>query len=444
MKHLITAVDKYSPAEALGIKPGDYLVSLCGMDVVDVIDYEQLTCTDKLTCVFEHNGEQTECEIEKDLYEPLGLGFESSLMSPIRQCKNHCIFCFIDQMHTGGRKTLHFKDDDWRLSLIMGNYVTLTNVDDTEFERIIQRRVSPLYISVHSTDGEIRKLMMRNPTAVRIKERLARLKAENLSFHSQIVLCPGINDGEALRSTLEDLYSYSPAAKSVAVVPVGLTKFRDGLYPLRTMTKDEAVITIGMIEEMQKRCLQESGTRFVFPSDEMYIIADLPLPRDEEYEDYPQIENGVGLLRRFEYEIMSGIYDFEDEIIRTMQGRHVHIHGVSGVSAHAFVQDVLGRLGKYGIDIELHPIENDFFGRTVTVSGLVTAGDIIKQLDGIPIELLLLPHTMVRENTIVMLDSKTVDDISAALGCKARIMPCYDGGDFMERLLEIISEELLK
>ena len=444
MKHLITSVDKNSPADALGIRPGDYLVSLCGTDVIDVIDYEQLTCTDKITCVFESDGELHEGIVDKDEYEPFGLGFESSLMSPVRQCKNHCIFCFIDQMHTGGRKTLHFKDDDWRLSLIMGNYVTLTNVDDAEFERIIARRVSPLYISVHATDGEVRKKMMRNPTAVRIRERLSRLRDERLKFHCQIVLCPGINDGEVLKETLSDLYSYAPYAQSVAVVPVGLTKYREGLFPLRTMTRDEARETIAFIEEMQKKCLAEQGTRFVFPSDEMYIEADLPLPAEETYEDYPQIENGVGLLRKFEYEFLSGVDDLADEIRNAMQGRHVRVDGVTGVSAYPFLQNTFDALKEFGIELILHPIENDFFGHTITVSGLVTAGDIINQLAGQKSELLLLPHTMVRENTIVMLDGKTVEEISQSLHCRAHVCPCYDGGEFIEEMLRIISEELLK
>lgn len=234
MKHRITAIDMDSIAEELGVEPGWSLVSVDGEAVLDVIDYEQLTTKETLELCFEtSDGESVYADVEKELYEPLGLNFESGLMSPIKSCKNHCVFCFIDQMPKGVRSTLHVKDDDWRLSLIMGNYVTLTNIDDAEFTRILKRRVSPLYISVHATDGEVRKAMMRNPTAVRLMERLGRLKREGMQFHAQIVLCPGLNDGEILTNTLRDLFSLAPAAQSVAVVPVGLTKHRDGLTPLR-------------------------------------------------------------------------------------------------------------------------------------------------------------------------------------------------------------------
>ena len=443
MKHLIISVEKGSPAYRAGMRQGDFLVTLCGTDVCDVIDYEQLSCTETLDVTYERDGILHDVVIEKDEYEPLGLEFESSLMSPIRQCKNHCIFCFIDQMHTGGRKTLHFKDDDWRLSLIMGNYVTLTNVDDAEFERIIKRRVSPLYISVHATDGEVRKLMMRNPTAVRIKERLQRLHDENLKFHCQIVLCPNINDKDILRQTIEDLYSYTPAAQSVAVVPVGLTKFREGLYPLRCLTKEEANDTIDMIEAYQKRFLDECGSRFVFASDEMYIMAGRELPPEEAFEDYPQIENGVGLLRKFEYELCEELSYAEDDIKALMQGRTVRIDGVTGMSAYGFLCKLFEKLKKYGIEIVLHPIRNDFFGSTITVAGLLTATDIMAQMKDESIGCLIMPHNMVRENTTVFLDGKSVDDIKEKLNCRAHILHSYDGAVFLHELTDIIGEGLL-
>ena len=249
MRHLITAVDPDSIAEELGIEPGWSLASIDGEEILDVIDYEQLTTKEALELCFETpEGESVYADVEKELYEPLGLNFESGLMSPIKSCKNHCVFCFIDQMPKGVRDTLHVKDDDWRLSLIMGNYVTLTNIDDAEFARILKRRVSPLYISVHATDGEIRKAMMRNPTAVRIMERLSRLKEEGMQFHAQIVACPGLNDGEVLSQTLSDLLKLAPAAQSVAVVPVGLTRYREKLYPLRTLTREEARDVILRVE----------------------------------------------------------------------------------------------------------------------------------------------------------------------------------------------------
>ena len=241
MRQRIIAIDNNSIAEELGIKPGFSLLRINGEPVEDVIDYEQLTAETSISLELEtDNGEVIEADVEKDEYEPLGLYFESGLMSPVRSCKNKCVFCFIDQMPKGGRETLHFKDDDWRLSLIMGNYVSLTNVNDKEFDRMLRRRVSPLYISIHSTDGDIRKRMMANPTAGRIMERLYALKEAGLSFHGQIVVCPELNDGESLKKSIRELYALRPAAQTLALVPVGITKFRQGLYPLRLLTKQEA------------------------------------------------------------------------------------------------------------------------------------------------------------------------------------------------------------
>lgn len=437
MKHLIKSVDKGSPAEEAGIHEGAYLLKIDGSEVVDVIDYEQLTCTDRLLAEFElEDGSVLEADIEKDMYAPLGLNFESALMSAVRQCKNHCIFCFIDQMHTGGRKTLHFKDDDWRLSLIMGNYVTLTNVDDEEFERIIKRRVSPLYISVHATDGEIRKRMMRNPTADIIMQRLSRLKEEKLRFHAQIVLCPEINDGEVLKKTVEDLYSLYPAAESVAVVPVGLTKHREGLYPLRCLTRDEAREVIVMTEKLQERFFAESGTRFVFCSDEMYVYAKMPLPAEECFEDYPQIENGVGLLRKFEYEFINELEDMSEKLRKKLLGKKIHLHGATGVSAYSFLQCLFDKLERYNIKIELHPIRNDFFGETVTVAGLTCAQDIAAQLVGKGIKQLIIPATMLRENDDVFLDGVRVHELEKELDCEIIALPCYDGGVFLKTLVK--------
>ena len=443
MKHLISGVAKGSPAEDIGIKAGDSLLEINGSEVVDIIDYEQLTCNDRLLAVFElADGEVIEADIEKDTYSPLGLEFESSLMSPVKQCKNHCIFCFIDQMRPGGRKTLHFKDDDWRLSLIMGNYVTLTNVDDKEFERMIKRRVSPLYISVHSTDGEIRKKMLRNPAAEGIMDKLIKLKSEGLNFHAQIVLCPGINDGEVLKKTIEDLYSLSPAAQSVAVVPVGLTKNREGLFPLRRLTPIECIDTIRMIEEYQKRFLAESGSRFVFASDEMYTYAKLELPKEESYEDYPQLENGVGLLRKFEYEFDYALEDECENIKKMLKGRKVTIHGATGVAAYNFLSRLYSKLEQIGITLELIPIKNTFFGEMVTVTGLTCACDIIEQLKSKDIKHLLIPHNMLRENDNIFLDGYTTDDLEHELDCNVHKIYCHDGSEFLTELIALIKNIL--
>ena len=436
MRHLITAVDPDSIAEELGIEPGWSLASIDGEEILDVIDYEQLTTKEALELCFETpEGESVYADVEKELYEPLGLNFESGLMSPIKSCKNHCVFCFIDQMPKGVRNTLHVKDDDWRLSLIMGNYVTLTNIDDAEFARILKRRVSPLYISVHATDGEIRKAMMRNPTAVRIMERLSRLKEEGMQFHAQIVACPGLNDGEVLSQTLSDLLKLAPAAQSVAVVPVGLTRYREKLYPLRTLTREEARDVILRVEACNAQAIAEAGCSFAYASDEMYSIADLPLPPFEAYGDFPQIENGVGLLRKFEAEFCEALLE------QRPRKTPVTVDAATGASAFPFLAPLFKKLEPYGINIVLHRIENTYFGKTVTVSGLMTAGDLAAQLNGkLESQLLLLPDDTLREREDVFLDGERLAGLAQRLGVQIAPLCASDGALFIEELFQLLDE----
>lgn len=437
MQHKIVSVKKNSPAQKAGISAGDFLTHINNTEIYDIIDYEHFTCLENLSCTLTHkDGTPFTVSIKKDMYEPLGLDFESSLMSPIKSCKNHCIFCFIDQMPQGGRKTLHFKDDDWRLSLIMGNYVTLTNVSEDEFERIINRRVSPLYISVHATNGEVRKTMMRNPTAPLIMQRLKRLKEANLRFHAQIVLCPEINDGDILKQTITDLYSLYPAAQSVAVVPVGLTQHREGLFPLRRLTQQECKNTIALVEKLQNEFLQKTGTRFVFIADEMYTYVGLPLPQEETYEDYPQIENGVGLLRKFEDEFMYRLSEIKDTLVPNTPP--ATIHGACGFAAKDFLQNLFNTLLPYGICVKLHAIKNNFFGESVTVSGLVTAGDIAAQLKNNGIKKLVIPSNMLRENSDVFLDGNSVGWLKEQLCCNVYPLACHDGGECLDALINAL------
>ncbi len=435
MNQVITSVDVDSVADELGILAGMELIAIDGEPVRDIIDYEQLTAAESLTLtILDDDGNVVDVPVEKELYEPLGLGFAyGGLMSPIRSCKNHCVFCFIDQMPKGVRDSLHVKDDDWRLSLIMGNYVTLTNVDDDEFDRIIKRHVSPLYISVHATDPQVRRRMMSNPTAVRIMERLTALKDAGIQFHCQIVLCPELNDKEILEQTIRDLYSLCPAAQSLAVVPVGLTKFRDKLYKLRCLTAQEAGEAIDIIEKWQKKARAEYGTAFAFPSDEMYIIAGRELPPAEAYEDYCQIENGVGMLRKFEEEF---IYALEE---KTPLKDPVVLDSASGVSAAPFMQRLFDRLIPYGIHINVHPIINRYFGETITVSGLITATDLLDQLSGgLSSKMLLIPHNMLRERDDVFLDGTRLLQLEEKLG--ARVMPlcAVDGESFINELFDLL------
>ena len=429
MEQRIISVDELSPASKAGLDSGWTLVAINGSPVWDVIDYEQLTASSELTLDAKSpEGKRMQLTINKEEYEPLGLNFESSLMSPVRQCANHCIFCFIDQMPHGNRKTLYFRDDDWRLSLIMGNYVTLTNVGEREFERIIERRVAPLYISVHATDGEVRKSMMNSKNAENILVMLTRLHEEGLCFHCQIVLCPGYNDGPVLDRTLSDLYKLAPECRSVAIVPVGLTAYRDGLAKLDPVTKEKAREVISQIETFKR----ERGIKgFAYASDEMYQCAELELPSYEDCGDFEQIENGVGLYRKFEHEFIDAIDDLpvQDELIE--------FNSVSGVSIAPLMQKLFDRLLPFNISISVHPIVNDFFGRSITVSGLTTARDIAAQLDckGKP---LLVPHTMLRENDVVFLDGMNISDLSSKLGVPVFKVTADDGYDFIGNITEII------
>ena len=303
MRHVIESVERGSVAYRHGLRAGDVLVSLDGEPVVDEIDYQALIAGSRVRAVVERGGEERTVDIRKQEGEPLGLHFGEEMALSPRTCRNDCVFCFIRQMPPGLRKTLYVRDDDWRFSLMMGNFVTLTNVDDAEFDRIIRRHASPLYVSVHATDPALRCRMMNNRFAGDILQRLTRLKDAGIRFHCQIVVCPGWNDGEQLLKTLSDLRALAPAAQTAAMVPVGLTRFREGLEPLRPFTKAEAEALLDAIAPFQEQCRRELGTTFAFPSDEFFCIAGRPIPPESWYEDFPQIENGVGLLRRFECEL---------------------------------------------------------------------------------------------------------------------------------------------
>lgn len=426
---------KGSPASAHKIAAGDALISINGEPVHDIIDYQYLCAEQRLTLsLLNKSGESYTSVVDKTEEESLGLEFGSGLMSRVNSCNNKCMFCFIDQMPKGTRPTLHFKDDDWRMSFIMGNYITLTNIDDDEFARIIKRRVSPLYISVHSTNGDIRKTLMRNPGAVRIIERLKALYDAKLSFHCQIVCCPGINDGESLRSTLNDLRSLYPFARSVAVVPVGLTKFREGLAPLRSFTQDEARAAVAQISRFAAECKNEFGTSFAFASDEFMLLAGETLPSYDYYENFEQIENGVGLLRLFEYDFMDALCD------KSTPKNQTGFDAAGGMAAHKFFVSLYGVLKRYNINYKLHAVRNDYFGGGVTVGGLVTGQDLINQLKGrVENDVLLIPGQMLRENEDVFLDDISVSE--AAKQLNVRIIPVRGGGEaWVEAIFDLTGQ----
>lgn len=425
----ITFVEHGTPAEKAGVRCGDVLLRINDTAVLDLIDYEALTARRALKLDILRRGEPLSIVLHKGEYEPLGLCFETTLMSRMMTCRNHCVFCFIDQMAKGVRSSLNVKDDDWRMSFIMGNYVTLTNVSDTEFARIIERRVSPLYVSVHATDPEVRIKIMRNPSAGRIMERLTALKDAGLKFHAQIVLCRGLNDGQILMRTLSDLSSLAPACASVAIVPVGVTKYREGLTVLGTFDAIQSRTVIKTVEDLQKTYLERYGTRLVFLSDEWYLQADLPLPKPETYEEYEQIENGVGLLRMFEEDFHFALEEREKRV----RSRCFSIAG--GTAAYPFFKDLYRELEPYGIKADLHPIPNRWFGGNVHVAGLVTGSDLKTELSGKDLsDPLLIPKNMLRETEDVFLDGMTLRDVEAALG--VRIRTFADGTELISCLFE--------
>lgn len=417
MAHKITQVEKGSIADALGIWVDDMLISINNEEILDQIDYQALSALEEIDICTSRNGKKIIYAIEKDEFEPLGLTFEETLIASPRPCHNKCVFCFIDQMPPGLRKSLYVKDDDWRLSLMMGNYVTLTNVSDFEMKRIIKRHASPLYISVHSTDGFIRKKMMNNPTAVNIMEKLIFLKDNGIQFHCQIVLCPGLNDGPVLDKTLQDLSTLYPAAQSVAIVPVGLTKYRNGLEPLNAFNKETSAILLDYVHSVQKTYLNMLGTRFVFPSDEFYCLSQYPLPDELSYENFPQIENGVGLLSLFESSVH---YAYENTPLPDVPSCHRTIACGTSVSSH--IQKLCNQYAPQNVNVTIVPIYNNFFGHTVTVTGLITGGDLLEQLADIKTDEILICENMLRAEGDLFLDGMSLEEVISKLPAKLKVI----------------------
>ncbi len=434
----IQSVTPASPAHKVGIRPDELIVSINGEPVLDEIDYQALSADRDLLLVVADPSSQRELRIRKGEWEPLGLCLDETRSMKPRHCCNRCLFCFVDQLPQGMRSTLYVKDDDWRHSLMMGNYVTLTNVSEEEFRRILRRQASPLYISVHATDPDVRCAMLRNPKAGNLMERLTLLKEHGLEFHCQIVLCPGINDGPVLRRSLEDLSSLFPAARSVAIVPVGLTVHRAGLTELKRFDAASASAFLDMIHACQERFLRDLGTRFVFPSDEFYCICHRPLPSDPEYEGYPQIENGVGMLRLLDQECR----DAAEDLLPGRKPSSADKKTVlipTGVSAHPFISDLVARYAPETADVRVIAVKNHFFGETITVTGLIVGQDLICALRGIDCDEILLCDTMLRENTDRFLDDMTLEDVRKTLAHPVRVIP--NNGEALIRALWNMEEE---
>jgi len=435
MRHQITAIEPRSVAERFGLRAGDRLISLNGEPVIDEIDYQALIAGSRVQAVIERDGAETAIDIRKQEGEPLGLHFAETMALCPRTCRNNCVFCFIAQMPPNRRETLYVKDDDWRFSLMMGNFVTLTNVSDEEFDRIVRRKASPLYISVHTTNPELRCRMMNNRFAGDIMQKLTRLKDAGIKFHCQIVVCPGWNDGDELMRTLRDLRSLAPAAQTVAMVPVGLTKFREGLTPLRPFTPEEARKLLAMIAPFQQECRETLGTTFAFPSDEFFCQAGCPIPAEDWYEDFPQIENGVGLLRRFESELE------EAEHFEKLWGEEEPAEPKTyviptGRSIAPHMQRWADRFAPRGVTVRVIPVTNHFFGETVTVTGLLTGGDILAALTPEAVEgadEILLCSVTLRHERDLFLDDMHIDEFRTRAPLPVQLSD-NDGQSFYDAL----------
>ncbi len=438
MSHLIVSVDPGSPAARAGIREGDRLMRIGGANVVDFIDYQALSAQRRLTVKVRRGEAELDFSIRKEEYAPLGLNFATPMMSGTRLCCNKCLFCFVDQLPSNARDTMRVKDDDWRMSLMMGNYVTLTNVSDRELDRIIERRCSPLYISVHCTDPDLRTHVLGTPRARRLMGQLQRLSDGGIEFHCQCVLCPGINDGPALDRTIREL-SALKGARSLALVPVGLTGHREGLTALRTYRPEEARAVVALSEQWREKLLKERGTRFVFPSDEFYLQADWPIPPDEAYEDYEQIDDGVGLLRLLDAEYQAAWRELPEALRQPApEGKKLAV--ACGKSAGDFIRALLQDYPVAGANISVHALENTFFGPTVTVSGLITGGDLTRQMAGVDCEAVLITTCMLRDDG-VFLDDMTLEEAIRRLG-KPIVPVGRRGEDLLNTILELSGSEI--
>lgn len=432
-KQIIQEVLPGSIAEEMNIEAGDELLSIGGQPVRDVFDYRFLIQEEYIEVLVRKKdiGEEWLLEIEKDESEDLGIVFENDLMDRYQSCRNRCIFCFIDQNPPGMRETLYFKDDDARLSFLQGNYVTLTNMKEEDIERIIRYRMEPINISFHTTDPELRCKMLHNRFAGDSLRHVRKLADAGLEMNGQIVLCKGINDGSNLDRTIRDLTAYLPALRSVSVVPVGLTKYRDGLYPLEPFTREDAVRLLEQVRNWQKIIYPEWGIHFIHASDEWYLTAEEPFPEDDVYDGWPQLENGVGAMRLLDTEISEELEN------RTGDGRKWSVTLATGTLITPVIRRQIEKIRQRypGVSVQHVPVRNDFYGELITVTGLVTGGDLIAQLNGMELgEALLIPCHMLRAGENVFLDDVTTEDVEQALGVPVLVTEA-DGADLVRCIL---------
>lgn len=427
-----------SIADELEIKAGDYLLSINGKEIRDVFDYRFHTADEFLTVEIEsQNGERWTAEIEKDEDEDLGLEFDNPLMDEEKSCRNKCVFCFIDQLPPGMRESLYYKDDDIRLSFLFGNYITMTNLDEEEMDRIIRYRMSPVNVSVHTTNPALRVMMLNNRFAGDVLDRIRKFAEAGITINCQIVLCPGLNDGQELDRTIGDLSVLYPQMHSISVVPVGLTRYRKGLYPLEPFTRDTAAQVVDQVESWQERLMEKHGSRIVYLADEFYLTSQRPLPPYEAYEDFPQIENGVGMVSAFTHETLEALLDIENRLSVKNAKSQAQISIATGTLFHPVMEKLAKTLDERlpNVKLKVYPVENRFFGGNVSVTGLLTGQDLVGTLKGKDLgKSLLLCRNMFRSGTEVLLDDMTRSDLESSLGVPVIIVD-NSGEAFVESII---------
>lgn len=437
-EHIVKSLMPGGIGEELGIEPGDKLLAINGNEIQDVFDYYYYEESEQLLLLIEKpGGEEWELEIEKDEDESLGIEFDQSLMDEYRSCRNKCMFCFIDQMPKGMRETLYFKDDDSRLSFLQGNYITLTNMSDHDVERIVKYRLEPINISFQTTNPELRCKMLHNRFAGEALKKVDILYRGQIEMNGQIVLCKGVNDGEELERTIRDLTGYLPYLKSVSIVPVGLTKYRDGLYPLEPFTKEDAREVLSVIHRWQEKIYQEHGIHMIHAGDEWYVLAEEEVPEEARYDGYLQLENGVGMMRLLFNEVQEALSAV------TGDGRQREISLATGRLMYPYIGKILEEIRKKfpNITTHLYAIRNDFFGERITVSGLITGQDLTGQLKGQPLgERLLLPCNMLKIGEPVFLDDFTLEEVENSLQVKTDIVKS-SGQDLLDAVIGVYEND---
>jgi len=446
--HLIKAVMAGSIAEEVGIEPMDRLISINDKEIKDIFDYQYLIEDENVDVLVEKpNGEPWLLEIEKDEDEDLGIVFDNGLMDDYKSCHNKCIFCFIDQMPKGMRDTLYFKDDDSRLSFLQGNYVTLTNMSDEDVDRILKYHLSPINVSIQTTNPELRNKMLNNRFAGAALEKFKKLcdPEAGIELNAQIVLCKGVNDKEELHRSLSDLYSYRPSLKSVSIVPVGLSKFREGLYPLEPFEKEDAREVVKEISYWQEKSFKETGDHFIHASDEWFMIADLPIPPASLYDGYGQLENGVGMVRLLLDDFHKSLDDLKEKankdkkLFDYLQNFSYTYSVATGRLIYPYIKGIMQEAMDYckGLKVNVYEITNNFFGERITVTGLLTGQDIIAQLKEKELgQSLLMPINVLRSGENYLLDDITVPQIEEALDIKIEIVKS-EGDDLIDRLFRL-------